>query len=281
MKVSLLLALTLVGLHSAAVASDAKPLPIAKHRYTVAALPPASGADFFQPRRINNRGDVVGHLDFSEGPFTDDPHAALYRKGVTIDLHLLVPGWETNHSSLPNDLNERGDAIFRVEGDYFIYRNGQLEAAPQLPGQYYFEPAALNNAGWIVGTVYFANSNPRAVFYNRGAFHWLGSPGVDSWAMAINDRGRIVGRSGDDAVILNRNGAVEWGTLSIWTVRINNHGDVLGNASVRFKNEAEVALSFAPAGMNERGEIVGSIAVTDSAALGSHRRKSTTRSTSA
>jgi probable HAF family extracellular repeat protein len=263
MKVSLLI---LAGLFPAALASG--PIPLPKHRYTITVLPPASGADFFQPRRINNRGDVLGHLDASMGEFKDDPHAALYHKGVTIDLHLLVPGGETNRNSLPVGLNDRGEAIFHAENLYFIYRRGRLEDCPQLTAPYYFEPAALNNAGQMVGTVYLANQSPQAVLYSHGAFHLLGSlPGLESEALAINNHGQIVGRSGDHAVLFGRNGSVDLGELSTYAIAINDRGDILGNASVWFKNEPEAALSFSPEGLNKRGQIVGS---TSPYSLSSH-----------
>jgi uncharacterized membrane protein len=193
------------------------------------------------------------------GEFKDEPHAAFYHEGVTLDLHLLVPGGETNRSSLPVDLNDRGEAIFHAENLYFIHRRGRLEECPQLAAPYYFEPAALNNAGWMVGTVYTANESPQAVLYSRGAFHSLGSlPGLESEALAINNHGQIVGRSGDHAVLFARNGAVDLGGLSTYAIAINDRGEILGNSSVRWKNEPEAALAFSPEGMNKRGQIVGS-----------------------
>jgi hypothetical protein len=259
MRILILLALTLAGLFPAAFASGPQPLARAKHRYTITVLPPTSGADFFQPRRINNRGDVLGHLDASMGEFKDEPHAAFYHKGATIDLHLLVPGRETNRNSLPVDLNDRGDAVFHAGNLYFIYRHGRLEDGPQLTDPYYFEPAALNNAGWMVGTVYTVNGRPQAALYNHGAFHLLGSlPGLESEAFAINNHGQIVGRSGDRPVLFAGNGAVDLGGPSTYAIALNDRGNIVGNASARFKREPEVTLSFSPEGINERGQIVGS-----------------------
>ncbi|HMJ66787.1 MAG TPA: hypothetical protein VK615_15710, partial [Candidatus Binatia bacterium] len=47
-------------------------------RYTVTELTPPPGWDFFEPRKLNNRGEMLGHLDASTGPYKDEPHAAFY-----------------------------------------------------------------------------------------------------------------------------------------------------------------------------------------------------------
>src|SRR5678816_306117 len=97
--------------------------------YTVAELPTASGADFLQPSRINNRGEVLGKLNFSSGPFAGGPHVGLFSSGVTTDLHLLVAGSETNRWSSPIDLNDLGQAVFYIGGVFdrsFLYETGAL-----------------------------------------------------------------------------------------------------------------------------------------------------------
>src|SRR5262245_52089186 len=85
-------------------------------RYSIKALPAPRGFDFFQPSRINNRGEILGHADASRGVFKDHPHAAFYRRGRTIDLHLLAPGRRRNPNSLPVDLNDNGLLLFRLSG---------------------------------------------------------------------------------------------------------------------------------------------------------------------
>jgi len=270
MKIWILLTLALAGLQTQ-ILTGATP-----NRYTVVELPAAAGADFFVPRRINNRGEMAGNLDFSTGPFKDNAHAAFYRQGVTVDVHLLAGG-HTNLTSQFVDLNDRGQAILFVEGDtdgrYFIYRNGKLKDLPQLPEPYYFEPVALNNAGWVAGTIYVipANEVLQAVLYKRGAFRELGLPGVASESADINDRGQIPGRHGGDGVIFSRNRIQDLGEIDS-PMRINNRGDILALASpspfdggvVRFKNrEKLVRLPFQPSAINDRREIVGSMTVFD------------------
>jgi hypothetical protein len=261
MKTLLLFVIASSALLSVVLADNPRPRPEAKSRYTVSVLPPTSGADFFLPRRINRRGEVLGHLDASMGEFKDEPHVALYRDGTTLDLHLFAPGRETNRTSLPVDLNDRGDALFYTDDRYFIYRHGRLREAPQRTGPWYFEPAALNNAGAIVGTVYFENASPEATLYRHGRFHALGAlPGLESEGIALNNRRQIIGRSGDHMVLFRRHEVVDLGGLSQYPVAINDRGDILGNASVRLRNGTEIPLSFSPAGINEGREIVGSTA---------------------
>ena len=245
-------------------------------RYSVIELPAAAGADFFVPRRINNRGEMVGSLDFSTGPFKDNAHAAFYRQGVTVDVHLPAGG-HTNLTSQFADLNDRGQAILYVEGDtdgrYSIYHNGELKDLPRLPEPYFFEPVALNNAGWIAGTIYVvpANEVVQAVLFRRGAFQKLGLPGVASDTVDINERGQILGRHGGETVIFFRKRIQDLSEIDS-PIRINNRGDILAFASpspfdggvVRFKNQKKlVRLPFQPSAINDRREIVGSMTVFD------------------
>src|SRR5881628_3502508 len=85
-------------------------------RYVVTELTPPAGWDYFEPRKLNNRGEMIGHLDASTGPYKDEPHAAFYGGGIVTDLHLLLPDAATARSSLPTALNDSGVAIFYVQG---------------------------------------------------------------------------------------------------------------------------------------------------------------------
>src|SRR5689334_8988451 len=98
----------------------------APRRYVVNAIPPVAGFDYFEGRKINNRGEVLGRLDASTGEFKDIPHAGLYRNGVSMDLQQAIPGAAGDGGSLPVDLNNRGQALFRVEDEYWIYEDGGL-----------------------------------------------------------------------------------------------------------------------------------------------------------
>jgi hypothetical protein len=240
--------------------------------YTVRELPTASGADFLEPRRINNRGEVLGKLDFSTGPFLDDPHAGFFSGGTTIDLHLLVPGYETNDSSLPVDLNDRGQLIFRaydgVPWDrFFLYGPGQFIELNEMLGRNDLDILALNNAGSFVGTTIVNNDVGQAFLYARGRFETLGLlPGYpNSVASAINDHHLIGGWAGDaetdDAersVLFRPSRVIDLGIPMSYVIDINNRGDVLGNSYLRRRGGKVIPLPFAPQGFNDRAQVVGS-----------------------
>ena len=53
---------------------------VAAGRYTVTAILPPRGFDYFEPRRINDAGQMIGRLDASTGPFQDSPHVGFYER---------------------------------------------------------------------------------------------------------------------------------------------------------------------------------------------------------
>lgn len=65
---------------------------------TVIDLDTLTGADYFEPRAINDRGQVVGYAWLSAGGL---PHTFLWQQGKFTDLGVFEPA----------DVNDRGDVV--------------------------------------------------------------------------------------------------------------------------------------------------------------------------
>jgi probable HAF family extracellular repeat protein len=90
---------------------------------------------------------------------------------------------------------------------------------------------AVNDHGEVVGN-YVENSTYQAFAWRQGVVTRLGSPGVSSIAMDINNRGQVVGASGTHAALWEHGVLTDLGTLGESTsvaVAINDHGQVVGN----------------------------------------------------
>ena len=276
MKTSAWIVLGLITSVSLAFTEE-KPRRLAGVAYTARELPTASGADFLQPRKINNRGEVLGKLDFSTGPFDGDPHAGFFNGGTTIDLHLLVPGYDTNENSLPVDLNDRGQLIFRALGGvswdrFFLYGPGQFIELNEMLGRNDLDIFALNNAGSLVGTTVVNNEAGEAFLYTRDGLQMLGLlPGYpSSAASAINDRHLIAGWAGDPntdgadrSVLFRRSRVIDLGIPMSAAIGINNRGDVLGYTYLRRRGGKVIPLPFSAEGFNDRAHVVGSSMVNN------------------
>jgi hypothetical protein len=276
MKKSLLIALGIFSALTFCFAADKARKPSAVS-YTVRELPTASGADFLEPRKINNRGEVLGKLDFSSGPFLDSAHAGFFSGGSTLDLHPAVPGAPTNASRLPIALNNRGQAVFYMLGvhpwdETFLYDGNRMIHLNAVFSRNDFEVTALNNHGHIVGCTVVSNNTGEAFLYSRSGFQTLGLlPGVPrSCATSINDRNVIIGWAGehsdnvdiDYTVLFRRSGVVDLHIPGIAT-EINDNGDILGTDYLRRHSGQVIPLPFAPHGFNESAHVVGSSLVNN------------------
>ena len=151
---------------------------------------------------INNRGDVVGSYD--AGPFVNFgygfgiSHAYLYRNGILTDIGTLG-----GYFSFGSGINNAGQVIGTSsetpgfeppEDSYkaFLYSNGKMQAigGAQSNG---FTPKAINDHGWIAGTL---GGNPvTAVLWINNRIISLGTlPGFSgSESVSINNRGVVIG----------------------------------------------------------------------------------------
>jgi probable HAF family extracellular repeat protein len=103
--------------------------------------------------------------------------------------------------------NGHGTVPFTIQGS-------QVTMLPALPGGGDSQPAAVSNAGVIVGQADSATISPVAVEWQNGAIRQLGKlpGGLTSEALAVNTSGEIVGASlapgGDAHAVLFANGTV-------------------------------------------------------------------------
>ena len=275
---------------------------------------------------INNRGWVAG---FSSLPQNLTRHAVLYRDGSLLDLGALGgPG--TNSSVVWPGINNTGMVVGITEiADLdplneewsctaflpsvtghkcrgFFWENGVMTALPTLGGNQGFA-TEVNDRGQIVGWAETPVVDPtcnepqklqfRAVLWEpkAGEKHELPPLAGDSAsaATAINERGQVVGISGDCDVAVGRfsaRHAVIWdhgkatelpnlgGTAWHTPMAINEHGDIVGfsnppdngdgaflaHAFLWTKNDGITDLKTLPGdatsqalSINSRGQVVG------------------------
>lgn len=114
-----------------------------------------------------------------------------------------------------------------------ISQAGPLYTVTLLPGVD-FAPAAMNNAGQIVGFTGLASGGTETVVYTGGVLHKLGAfGGVASYGTAINDAGAITG--------------------SFQTASGESHGFLYQD-----RHAIDIGAGTAGRGINARGDVVGS-----------------------
>lgn len=250
-------------------------------RYTVTRIVPPEGWDYFQPRKVNDRGQMIGRLDASTGPFKDESHAGFYSRGRVTDMHVLARGWERLSASLPLDLNDHGVGIFYGMGDgprdrTFLYHNGRLLEFSRLVRRTDLDAFGINNRGEIVGSRFnlAANIWEQGFVWRHGKVKFLGKLAgyEENFANAINDRGLIVG-GGSEGVLDEAQAAVFVGKAPIslgipnsWPVDVNERGHIVGLRSggigysgfIWKEPGVVIDVPFAPEGFNDAGQVVGS-----------------------
>ena len=179
----------------------------------------ASGAS-----AINDRGQVVGSSDTAAA---DHVHAFIWEHGVMTQLDELdevsainlrgeVLGWidsgdsalwrqgsstEFGSGAFASALGNRGGVVGEAlnaagKRTAFSFKNGTLLDLGWLGSEscrYCSSASALNERGQIVGSALTASNEVHAFVWDHGTMTDLGEPGKTSWALAINERGDIVG----------------------------------------------------------------------------------------
>lgn len=273
---SVLLVLTAVGCSDAAEVSDPAPAMVrqASGNYELIRLAGSLGGTASRGTAISNRGWVAG---FSNLAGNQSRHATLWRRGDFIDLGTLGGP----NSSVPwPGINDRGmvagiaetDSVDPLNEDWscsaffptvthhicraFVWEDGQLRSLPTLGGHHGFA-TGVNDRGQVVGWAETPVTDPTCtspqVLQFRAAV-WDARTGAPrqlpplpgdsaSAATAINERGDVVGISGDCDVAVGRfsaRHAVLWhhgrvtelpnlgGTTWHTPMIINERGDVAG-----------------------------------------------------
>lgn len=247
-----------------------------------------------QPFAIDERGDIVGKA--TGGPSIW--RATLWEKGTPIDLGTLKYGFE----SAAHALNRRGQVVgVSITGCFFfptqpypfecthafLWDQGTMVDLGGLggPSTFFSEAWGINDRGQIVGAS-TADGGPgtHAVLWDKGSITDLGTLPGDSLssAMAINNRGQIVGYSGDG--VTSRAFLWEDGTMielpgqsdRTFAYDINKRGQIVGTSDgpVLWEDGVLTALER-PAGtfdggalgINDRGQIVGYLRSSESNTL--------------
>ena len=172
-------------------------------------------------------------------------------------------------------INDRGQVVGTTRGlEAFVWQSGTLTGLGALPGRPYSTPVAINELGQVIG-----NSSTRRDGSGSRAFLWWKGrmtairplTAKSSYAVAINDRGQVVGTSGNRAFVW-QGGKTTWlGVLpgQSWTsvAAINERGQVVGTSGNRaFVWEGGKLIDLGvlrgrnasfPTSINTNGQIVG------------------------
>jgi probable HAF family extracellular repeat protein len=214
---------------------------------------------------INNSGLIVGQSDTSTvlDPVFGIPtfHGFRWDRGVLKDLGEIFGG----HFNYAESVNDRGDIVGGADlagdltGHAFIIRNGSIIDLGTVPGDTNSAALGLNNRGQVVGISSLSFSPPpsppvdnfecpcHAVIWQDGKATDLNTliPSNSGWqlinAVAINDRGLIVGSGGFNnesrAFLLTpRNGPAAAGTennANANPVSVLSSPSIIGMSAVR------------------------------------------------
>lgn len=183
---------------------------------------------------INESGVVVGAAAAANGT----TRAFVYANGT------VIPLGDASAPSAALSINDRGDIVGRSNGTAFLYANGAMRDLGTLGGNN-GGARDINDHGVIVGMASNATGQPASFIY-RDAMTTLPGPGTGSSAIAINDRGQVVGSSEGVHGWLVDNGTytelsrlapvVAKGWRNLEPTGINDHGWIVGTAVDREGN---------------------------------------------
>ncbi|MEW6119221.1 MAG: PEP-CTERM sorting domain-containing protein [Pseudomonadota bacterium] len=177
---------------------------------------------------INSQGDVVGSAE-AYGVIWSASSGTSYLE----------------YKSAAIDINDSGAIVGRYDGNAVVWSGGTRTILDNLEGGYSV-PAAINNAGQVVGYSMTASFTPRATLWNGTTVIDLGSFGGNSNATGINDLGQVVGVSltatgdrraflWDGTAMVDINSFLDSGTVAEgWALLdaadINDKGQIVGKA---------------------------------------------------
>lgn len=215
---------------------------------------------------VNDRGEVVGeNQTFIRGGET---RAFIWRRGVLTDL-----GGTGDRSA--TGINNHGQVIgvhyTEAGGRGFRWQRGVLTDLGTLGGAEAV-PTDINERGQIVGTSTTADGSRHAFLWQDGRMTDLGPPAVDSGAVAINDRGQVIGWTSTPTAI----GSFRWQrgvrtSVAGYAGDLNEQGWIAGTTAgqprqaflLRKNRLVTGGRSAAVTALNERGLLVGWTDVPD------------------
>ncbi len=182
-------------------------------------------------RDINNRGKIAAR--------SADFRAAILRDGV---VHVLEPD-----NSGAGDLNERGELLvgyYDYDNGYVprtaVYSDGVLSELPLFGGKPVIGQA-INDAGWVTGSVTGANGRTHAFLWDGDTFTNLTPWAANSFGYDINNRGQVVGVTDGrpflyaDGELIDPNTLIDPGAdlLLVSADEINDRGQILAHSCDR------------------------------------------------
>ena len=242
------------------------------------------GANYSSPAAINNRGQIVGSVDFNAPSQNNTANAVIWQPGSTTPLIL---GGLGGNDDWPAAINANGQVVGNLQGNgtqAVLWQAGST--TPTVLDGFGGTTAAnsINVSGEVVGSSIGAG-NTYAVVWQPGSITPTileNTPTIpttigayqQSWATAINDNGEILGVSNGYNVLWQPGSTtpiVLGGSLS-GTFALNNLGEVVGASSFAGSSEGHAALwqpgSTTPIDLNtlislSSGYLIGAWGVND------------------
>jgi probable HAF family extracellular repeat protein len=239
---------------------------------------------------VNERGDVLITMDKYKPGFYQDHRAVIWRDGAYVDLGDLADSSIADPWTYANAWNNSGQVVGRsqvrdpkVVDSYlhlyhpYLWENGvmrDLGVLAPLPCPApnsaidcsWGEAVDINAHGVVVGNSAGADGKTRAFMWENGVMRDLGvSPGRTTEALAINDRGQVLGTIDDRTTFVWDNGQTQIIPAEFSPRKLGPNGEVLlrgyrGLASHVFIWQAGQVSDLGEGeaqAINSRGEVVG------------------------
>jgi probable HAF family extracellular repeat protein len=216
---------------------------------------PGSGFAGSEATAVNDRGQVIGSSSTADSTWFDSvSHAFLWTPGRGMqDLGTLG-----GKSSTATGLNNNGQVVgwsttttasTSPERAFLWTESGGMVALGMLPGGTSSRAGGINDAGHIVGTMYFAATDQwRAVLWTSTDIVDLGAVTgfVSSGANAINDSGQVVG-------ISHNRGQ---GRATLWRPRVASPTEVAVSGTGVYGGSGTLTATLTSAGASVEGQTV-------------------------
>ena len=243
---------------------------------------------------VNDRGDVLISMDQKKPGGFERHRAVIWRDGKLVDIGDLADSTIADPWTYVHAWNHSGQVVGRsqvrdpkVLDSYwsgvlqlyhpFLWENGvmrDLGVLAPLPCPApnsaidcsWGEAVDINAHGVVVGNSSGAAGKTRVFMWENGVMRDLGvSPGRNTEALAINDRGQVLGTIDDGTTFVWDNGQTQIIPAEFWPWKLGPNGEVLlrgirGLASHLFIWQAGQLADLGEAEahtINSRGEVVG------------------------
>jgi probable HAF family extracellular repeat protein len=242
------------------------------------------GGTYSEAFAINDAGAIVGWSTNDQSTCTAFDgcwHAVLWENGAIVDLGGLDPRFQSYAYSISNSGRISGTSAIAdyPSGNFHAvtWWHAELSALGMPPSATNAFAFGINAAGLAVGAADI-NGGSVPIVWSRGSIAQLPTPAQSGEARKINERGQIVGR-GSDRALLWTDGSLTvlpnpTGSLRSEAYDINNAGVVVGDGftfsgmvAVRWVNGQPAVLPLPPGwtesnarAINGRGDIAGAAA---------------------